>query len=209
MRPPKASCKRLYELDKDLRFGWEGRERTHRDDLNAGQFVLIRLMPRSKVKGGFGDSWYCIWGENDGAGPMFDRYGNVTHSGDWTSDLVPVIEKRIPEAEKYLVLSGTWIEWFARTRAPKYVWDKLNWDVARAAGQAKEDKIQETVDLVAGDWLRKAKEHTERAPMLLKEEVRAQLDADDHWQKIHTKDDSATFKNWYVDKHGLKKPEMP
>lgn len=205
MHPPSAECRRLFDTDPTLRYAWAGdaQDETPEEEReeNAGQFVVCRLLPRRKVA--LRNSWYCEWGDNEDAGPIFSKSGRA--ATDWPADMVPVIEVRIPREETSGVFSGSWLNRYRRLRAPKWVLQSQEYDKAREKGLKSEERIQTLVDEIAGDWRRVAGSHDQRTKLLTKEDAKATVTK--QWERIEAKDKADSFENHYVKKHGLVKPK--
>ena len=204
MHPPSAECKRLFDTDPALRYAWAGddQEETSEENReeNAGQFVVCRLLPRRKVD--VGNSWYCTWGENEDAGPIFSKKGRC--GSDWPPDMVPVIEVRIPREETSGVFTGSWLDRYRRLRAPKWVLEMREYEAARAKGLKSEERIQTLVDEIAGEWRSVASKHDQRTKLFTKEDAKPTK----QWERIHAGDKTDSFEEHYVKKHGLRKPKQ-
>lgn len=95
MHPPAFVCKRLYELDPEIRLAWLGFRPRYEGELNAGTFCIVQLWKRDH----FGtherpqtpsESWYVRPGIDENGreelvridrGPVFNRKGGTRP--DW------------------------------------------------------------------------------------------------------------------------------
>lgn len=119
MHPPAYVCKALFQLHPQLRLGWAGRERQHKDELNPGSFALIQLYHnRDCGSYDFPTTYREFWDvtprlDAHGAlmnvvsnrGPIFNRWGGGHR--DWD----PLMRKPIfvTELDPWSVLSGQFI----------------------------------------------------------------------------------------------------